>query len=227
MNEPLEINKILVAEDLESISSGIEKNLREISVAAISHARYCDDAWLKLKKAELDNEPFNLLVTDLSFRQDHREVMLKSGEELIRALRKDGISCKIIVFSIEDKPLKVQALFNKFGIDAYILKGREDSREFHKALKSIKSGESYISEEIKEKIRSKRNMTQVEEIDLQIIKHLCEGKTQEEISLFFQQKDIRPNSVSTIEKRLKNLREDFSVKTNIELVLVFKELGLV
>jgi len=94
-------------------------------------------------------------------------------------------------------------------------------------LNSIRLGENYISEEIKEKIHSKRNMAQVEEIDLLIIKHLCEGKTQEEISVTFQQKDIRPNSVSTIEKRLKNLKEDFSAKTNIELVLIFKEMGII
>lgn len=226
MIEPIKFNKILVAEDLESISSGIEKNLREISDAQIIHARYCDDAWLKLKKAELDNEPFDVLITDLSFRQDHRDVTLKGGEELIQALKKDGISCKIIVFSIEDKPLKIQSLFNQYGIDAYVLKGRKDSKELPKALECIELGENYISEEIKEKIHSQRNMAQVEEIDLLIINQLCEGKTQEEISTYFQQKDIRPSSVSTIEKRLKNLREDFSARTNIELVLIFKELGL-
>lgn len=226
MIEPIKFNKILVAEDLESISSGIEKNLREISDPLIVHARYCDDAWLKLKKAELDNEPFDVLITDLSFRQDHRDVTLKGGEELIQALKKDGISCKIIVFSIEDKPLKIQSLFKQYGIDGYILKGRKDSKELPKALEYIQLGKNYISEEIKEKIHSQRNMAQVEEIDLMIINQLCEGKTQEEISTYFQQKDIRPSSVSTIEKRLKNLREDFSARTNIELVLIFKELGL-
>ncbi|HLV24219.1 MAG TPA: hypothetical protein VKY36_05525 [Moheibacter sp.] len=227
MNPTVEIRKIIITEDVESISAGVEKNLNKISKVSVTHARYCDDAWLKMKKAEFDGEPFDLLITDLSFRQDHRDVTLKGGEDLIQALRNDGIKCKIIVFSIEDKPLKVQNFFNKFGIDAYILKGRSDSREFVKAFKALQSGENYVSEEIKEKIHSKRNMAKVEEIDLLIIRHLCEGKTQDEISFFLQQKDIKPNSVSTIEKRLKSLREDFSARTNIELALIFKELGLV
>ncbi len=226
MTELTHLKKILIAEDLEFIAAGVESALKELS-AQIVHTRYCDDAWLKLKKAQLDNEPFDLLITDLSFKQDHRKVELKSGEELIQTIRKDNIPCKIIVFSIEDRPVKIRSFFDQYGIDAYVLKGRYDNIEISKAISAIGLGETYISEEIKKRIHFKKSIAQVEEIDLLIIRQLCEGFTQDEISLFLQQKNIRPNSVSTIEKRLKNLKEDFSAKTNIELVLIFKEMGLV
>lgn len=226
MTELTHLKKILIAEDLEFIAAGVENALKELS-AQIVHTRYCDDAWLKLKKAQLDNEPFDLLITDLSFKQDHRKVELKSGEELIQTIRKDNIPCKIIVFSIEDRPVKIRSFFDQYGIDAYVLKGRYDNIEISKAISAIGLGETYISEEIKKRIHFKKSIAQVEEIDLLIIRQLCEGFTQDEISLFLQQKNIRPNSVSTIEKRLKNLKEDFSAKTNIELVLIFKEMGLV
>ena len=222
-----EIKKMLVAEDLESISTGIEKSLNDTPGVEIQHARYCDDAWLKLKKAASVNENFDLLITDLSFKNDHRQVKLKNGEELIRAVRQENVPCKIIVFSVEDKPLKAQMLFDDFNIDAYIVKGREDNREIRKAVEEIKSGRKYISESLREKIHFTQNIAQVEEIDLLILRHLCNGKTQEEISREFQNTNIKPNSTSTIEKRLKNLREDFSARTNIELILIFKELGLI
>ncbi|SMC42482.1 helix-turn-helix domain-containing protein [Moheibacter sediminis] len=227
MNKLPKIRKVIIAEDVESISAGIEKALKEFNPQQIVHTRYCDDAWLKLKKAELDNDQFDLLITDLSFKQDHREVKLKGGEELITAVRKDNISCKIIVFSIEDKPVKIQSFFNDYFIDGYVLKSRRDNVELAKAFRSLILGETYMSDEIREKIHSKKNISKVEEIDLLIIRQLCEGMTQDEISQLFQQRDIKPNSISTIEKRLKNLKEDFSAKTNIELVLIFKELGLV
>lgn len=227
MNPLHNLKKILIAEDLESISAGIEKTLKEFSPEQIVHTRYCDDAWLKLKKAKLDDEPFDLLITDLSFKQDHREVELKGGEDLINAVRKDNILCKIIVFSIEDKPLKVQSFFEDYYIDAYVLKSRKDSVELAKAFRSLVLDETYISEEIKNKIHSKKNISKVEEIDLLIIRQLCDGMTQKEISQLFQEKEIKPNSESSIEKRLKNLKVDFHAKTNIELVLMFKELGLV
>lgn len=226
MTESASIKKVLVAEDLEFIAAGIEKALNELP-AQVVHARYCDDAWLKLKRAQLDQEPFDLLITDLSFAPDHRNVELKNGEELIQTLLQDQIPCKIIVFSIEDRPMKVRSLFDRYQIDAYVLKGRYDHLEISKAIRALCLGETYISEEISKKINSKKSIAQVEEIDLQIIRLLCEGKTQDEISHFMHQKDIRPNSISTIEKRLKNLKEDFSAKTNIELVLIFKEMGLV
>lgn len=226
MNELHKIRKVIIAEDVESISAGIEIALKTFQPEQIVHTRYCDDAWLKLKKAELDNEPFDLLITDLSFKKDHREVELKSGEDLIQAVRKDNISSKILVFSIEDKPLKIQSFFEQYEINGYVLKSRRDNVELVKAFRSLILGETYVSEEIKAKIHSKKNLSKVEEIDLLIIRQLCEGMTQDEISQLFQQKDIKPNSTSTIEKRLKNLREEFSAKTNIELVLIFKELGL-
>lgn len=227
MNPLIQLKKVLIAEDLESIGAGIEKTLKTFHPEQILLTRYCDDAWLKLKKAELDGEPFDLLITDLSFKQDHREVELKSGEDLIQAVKKDNISCKIIVFSIEDKPLKVQSFFEDYGIDAYVMKGRKDHVELSKAIRQILLGEKYISDEIRDKIHTKKSISKVEEIDLLIIRLLCDGNTQEEVSRQLAQKNIQPNSRSMIEKRLKIMRDDFGARTNIELVLIFKELGLV
>lgn len=223
---PLNLNKILIAEDLESIAAGIEEVLKKQNVEVV-HTRYCDDAWLKLKKAQLDAAPFDLIISDLSFKPDHRKVIIKNGEDLIRTIRQDNIPGKLIVFSIEDRPLKVRQLFDRYAIDGYVLKGRNDVKDLPKAIGEIAEGHKFISEAIREKIHLQKSLRQVEEMDIQIILHLCNGLTQEEISKLFQEKNIRPSSVSTIEKRLKNLREDFSAKTNIELVLAFKDLGLV
>lgn len=43
--------KVLVAEDLDSISISIVEALKELSIAEIHHVKYCDDALLKIKKA--------------------------------------------------------------------------------------------------------------------------------------------------------------------------------
>ena len=50
-------NKVLVAEDLDSISMTVVQALEELSVSEIHHAKYCDDAFLKVKKALQDNTP--------------------------------------------------------------------------------------------------------------------------------------------------------------------------
>ena len=43
--------KVLVAEDFDSISITVGQALGELSVSEIHHAKYCDDAILKIKKA--------------------------------------------------------------------------------------------------------------------------------------------------------------------------------
>lgn len=223
----IELKKILISEDIDSISTGIENTLRNFLSAEFVHTRYCDDALLKLKKAEFDKEPFDLLITDLSFQLDYREVKLNSGEDLIKAIRDADLTTKIIVFSVEDKPMRVEAFFQKFDIDAYVQKGRNDTQELTKAIQAVQNGGKYVTEEVNQRIKQNKDISTIDLYDVNLVKYLCEGKTQDEISSLLIHQNIKPNSVSTIEKRLKLLRENFSAHTNIELAIIFKDLGLV
>ena len=101
-------HKVLIAEDLDSISTTVIQALEELSIIEIHHAKYCDEALLKIKKAIRDNQPYDLLISDLSFKKDHREVKLLSGEELIDAVKKIQPTIKTIVFSIEDKSYRIK-----------------------------------------------------------------------------------------------------------------------
>ena len=58
--------KILIAEDLDSISLAVQHVLNELQLNLYMHDKYCEGAYLKIKKALVDNEPFDLLITDLS-----------------------------------------------------------------------------------------------------------------------------------------------------------------
>ena len=71
--------KVIVAEDQDDINNGVVASLKELGVSDIQHVQYCDDAYLKIKRAALDQKPFELLITDLSFTADHREQKLSSG----------------------------------------------------------------------------------------------------------------------------------------------------
>ncbi|HOD09820.1 MAG TPA: response regulator, partial [Flavobacterium sp.] len=79
--------KVLIAEDFDSINIAVKQTLENLGVQEIDYAKYCDDAILKLKKALQDNQPFDLLISDLSFVEDYREVTIASGEELIQAIK--------------------------------------------------------------------------------------------------------------------------------------------
>lgn len=78
--------KVIVSDDLVSINLGMLTILDTLKVKQVISVQYCDDAYLRIKRAAHDKEPFELLITDLSFKKDHRAQKFQSGEALIEAL---------------------------------------------------------------------------------------------------------------------------------------------
>ena len=117
--------KILIAEDLKGINEGIFSFLNDnLQIEKLEVVQYCDEAYLKYKKAILDEEPYDLLITDLSFVDDHREEKLTSGDELATKIRETDSNLKIIVYSVEKKFSKIKKLINHVGLNGYVSKGR-------------------------------------------------------------------------------------------------------
>ncbi|TMM28667.1 response regulator transcription factor [Polaribacter aestuariivivens] len=219
--------KVLIAEDFDIINSGLKATLEKMQIPEISHIPYCDEAFLKLKKAKLEGNPFDLLITDLSFVEDHHKQDITSGEALIENVRKEFPTLKIIVFSVEDKPFRIQHLYNNLKIDAYVWKNRNGQKELEKAILQIyKSKSFYISEDLREAIHPKKAI-EITEYDIHIIEHLSKGILQDNLPELFVKKQIKPSSKSSIEKRLKFLKEHFNAKNPTHLVAIAKDFGLV
>jgi two-component system capsular synthesis response regulator RcsB len=220
-------HKVLIAEDLDSISIAVVQALEEISILEIHHAKYCDDAFLKIKKALHDNQPYDLLISDLSFKPDHRENKLNSGEELIEAVKKVQPNIKTVVFSIEDKSFRIKSLFNNLGINAYVSKGRDSIPELKKSIQHIYNNEEIkLSAEISHALRDK-SLFEIESYDISLLKSLSKGLTLEDISSEFKDSGIIPNGSSSLEKRISKLKIYFKASNNVHLIAITKDLGLV
>jgi len=220
-------NKVLVAEDLDSISITVEQALAELSVPEIHHAKYCDDAFLKVKKALFDEEPYDLLISDLSFKADHRETQLTSGDELIAAIKKIQPTIKTVVFSIEDKSFRIKSLFNDLGINAFVAKGRNSIPELKKAILGVFENNSKIlSQELAHTLRDK-SLIEIENYDILLLKSLSKGLTLDEIAVDFKNTGVIPNGSSSIEKRINKLKIFFKANNNVHLIAIAKDLGLV
>jgi len=219
--------KVLVAEDLDSISMTVVQALEELSVVEINHAKYCDDAFLKIKKALHDKKPYDLLISDLSFKQDHRENRLSTGEELIDAVKKIQPDIKTIVFSIEDKSFRIKSLFNNSGINAYVSKGRNSIPQLKNAVQNIFDNDGkIISPELSHLLRDK-SILEIEAYDISLLKLLSKGLILDEIATEFKNYDITPNGSSSIEKRINKLKIYFKASNNVHLIAITKDLGLV
>jgi len=210
-------DKILVAEDFQDTKSGIVDMLRnELDIPLIQEELYCDHAFNRLKVALSQEEPFGLLITDLSFKKDHVEQRLQSGLELIRAAREIQPDLKIIVNSMEDNPTVVNSLFKEQNINGYVCKGRQGLSELVKAIQEVNHNRTYVSPQVNLNVLD--NVIELDEFDIMILQDLADGFTKKEISERLKGKGITPNSESTIDKRISKLFDEFEVKNATQLL---------
>ncbi|TXF78998.1 response regulator transcription factor [Chryseobacterium sp.] len=216
--------KIITAEDHEIENLGLINTLRGLQIQDYEFVSYCDEAYNKIKQGVAENNPYELLITDLGFVADHRNQVINTGQELIRAVRLLQPHLKIIVFSIEKKPMIIDDLFKNFDVNGFVSKGRNDGKELATVIKKVFAGETVIPQEIVSAIRN--NSQAVTDYDIYLLKRLSQGWRQKEIEIDFKEKQIKPDSQSAIEKRLNELRETLDAKNNIEMIVMCKDLGI-
>jgi len=219
--------KVIIAEDLDAISLGIEQVLKDLDIVDFQHSKYCDEAFLKIRSAIHQNEPYDLLISDLSFKTNHREVKITSGDELVQKVRELQPDIKIIAYSVEDKNYRIKSLFDNAEIDAFVLKGLNSIEELKKAIHiTSTSDQKFISPEVASALQEKNNF-EIDDLDIQILKHLSSGTPQDEIIQIFKDLGIKPNSKSAMEKRLSKLKDFFKANNTVQLVFIAKDMGII
>ncbi|MCA0958301.1 response regulator [Muricauda ruestringensis] len=219
--------KVLIAEDHGLTGSGLRESLAALSIPEITVAHYCDDALLKIKAALQQGRPYEVLITDLSFKADYKNRNLVSGEELIAEVKKIQPDIKIVVYSVENRIGKIKTLYDNFGIDAFVGKERRDINEIAKAVSQVFEGKTYFSESLKHALRSSENQLELDEYDILLLKLLTKGLKQEEIAQYFQEKNYPASSLRSIQDRLGKLKTIFGAKTPVHLVAQAMERGFI
>ncbi len=219
--------KVIVAEDFDSINLGIAQVLKELDITDFQYSKYCDEAFLKIRKAIQDNEPYDLLISDLSFKADFRESKIACGDDLVKLVRELQPNIKIIVYSVEDKSYRIRSLFENSDIDGFVLKGRNSIDELKKAINlTTNSSQKYISPEIASILQDKNNF-EIDDFDILILKHLSLGTSQDAIIHLLKEEGVKPNSKSAMEKRLGKLKDFFKANNATHLVSIAKDMGII
>ena len=94
--------KILIAEDHESANLSVQKTLEDYPASATDFVYYCDDALDRIEKSIQLKNPYELLITDLSFEEDQNVQRIKSGFDYLAKSVAPGLA--VIVFSAEKEP---------------------------------------------------------------------------------------------------------------------------
>ena len=200
--------------------------MQELGVQNIVYSSYCDDALLKIKKASLDTAPFDLIICDLSFLSDHRERIITSGQELIKKVKAAYPEIKTIIFSVEEHPSIIRELWQEIEVDAYVCKDRRGLAELYKALQAVWDQKRYLPQSLYMLLKQS-NTVVLTEYDEQLLHLLSQGYNQNNIEQYFKTQGVSPASRSSIEKRLKDLREEFEASTNVHLIAILKDYRLI
>lgn len=219
------ITKVLIAEDHESANISVRRTLEELAIINTAYAYYCDDALNKIVQAVKANSSFDLLITDLYFEPDNYKQVLSGGMDLITAARKVQPELKILVFSAENRPATIDQLYNKFDVDGFVRKARNDARELREAINEIAQHRRYFSRNIRQQID--KNAHSFSEFDTTIVSLLAQGMLQKEIPAYLRRNGIKPSGLSSIEKRLNQMKDTFGFTKNEQLVAYFKDLGAI
>jgi len=218
--------KVLVVDDVDIINIGTMSMLKSLAITHIDHAIYCDEAYLKLKTAAKGNNPYDLLISDLSFVPDHRKANITSGQELIHKVRKELPEVKIIAFTVEDDVQTIKSLWSSGIVDGYVCKGRSGSSDLLNAINSSYTKQRFISSHLETTLK-KPNTVIISPYDEKLLTLLANGKTQDQIREQFIAEKISPSSKSAIEKRLKDLKVNFNAQTTIHLITILRDFGLI
>ena len=217
--------KVLVADDLECINQGVVSVLNSLDIQNIAQVAYCDDAFLQIERAEMDGQPFDLLITDLSFVADHRSQKYPSGESLIKTVKARHPHLKVIAYTVEDSPQKVRSLILDCKANAYVCKGRHGLKQLTQAIGEVYEGKRYLSPQIANAVQGKQAI-EISDYDIEILKLLSHGHSQKEISEEFTAINLSPSSLSSIEKKIGRLCDHFKARNATQLVAITKDLGL-
>ncbi|AZA78500.1 DNA-binding response regulator [Chryseobacterium sp. G0186] len=218
--------KILIAEDHESSSISVQKTLEDLNILNVDYVYYCDDALAKVQKSIREKDHYDLLITDLEYEEDHRKQNIKDGRQLIRAIKELHPSLKTIVFSAEHRSGVIDSLFKEYGVNGFVRKARNDSKELKKAIASVYDNKNYLSLDLKQDVK-KLNSYEFTEYDIILVSLLSQGVLQKNIPTYLQNNNIKPNSLSSVEKKLNNLKEELQITNNEQLVAFCKDLGLI
>lgn len=220
------IKKILIAEDHESANISLQKTLEELGIADVDYVYYCDDGLQRIRNAKEYTQPYDLLVTDLYFEDDGRVQELAGGVELIKAARAIQPELKVLVFSGESKASVIEALFDEHEIDGFVRKARNDSKELKSAINQIAANQRYFPRHLAQLVK-KKNAYEFTPFDITIVSLLADGMRQKDIPAYLQLHNIRPSGLSSVEKRLNQIKDALGFTKNEQLVAYCKDMGII
>lgn len=218
--------KILIAEDHDTENFAVQVTLRDLGVVDPDYVYYCDHALAWIKNAIRAGEPYDLLITDINFKDDGFTQEIKDGLSLIKAIKSAQPDIKVVVMTVQEMTPAIHEMFKANQIDGYVLKARRGREHLKEALQMVYQGRIYQSADNKKTIHN-QNSFEFSQLDLQIVNLLYQGIPQYRMPEILKQLGAKASSLSTIEKRLNLMKESLGFTNNGQLIAHCRDAELI
>lgn len=219
-------NNVLIAENYVNSQVSAQDIVSELSISKVDHVCYCDDAFSKVQKALSKGDTYDLLITDLNFEDNHYLQQFRSGEDLIEVVKEVQPDIKVIVFSTDIKSSVIGRLFKERRIDAYVRKSKYETGDLKRAITALSKNEKYLAIDLKKSVR-RVNSYEFSDYDIVLISLLAQGMLVKHIPFYLKNNNIKPCGLSSVEKRINQLRGILKVISNEQLVDFCKKSRLI
>ena len=214
-----QVINILMVDDHPIIIEGYQNTLMatkyDHQTLIIDTANDCDTADLLMRKAARE-KPYDVLFFDIRIPPS-RDGLLTSGEDLAKLAKQLMPKAKIIILTMFNESYRIHNIIKNISPDGFLIKSDLTSSELAEAFQHILVSPPYYSSTVNQFLNKFIvNDIQIDEVNRKILHLLSQGiKTRslpEHIDL----------SISSIEKRKKQLKELFSIDDGKDETLIME-----
>jgi DNA-binding NarL/FixJ family response regulator len=212
-----QVINILMVDDHPIIIEGYQNTLmatkNDDQTLIIDTANDCDSADMLMRKAARE-KPYDVLFFDISLPASS-DGALTSGEDLAKLSKQLMPQAKVVILTMFNESYRIHNIIKNISPDGFLIKSDLTSSELAEAFQHILVSPPYYSSTVNQFLNKLvANEIQIDETNRKILHLLSRGiKTRsltEHIDL----------SMSSIEKRKKQLKELFSVEDGKDETLI-------
>lgn|SRR5690606_14034059 len=218
--------KVLIAEDHDTENFAVQITLRDLGVVDADYVYYCDHALTWIKNAIRAGQPYDLLITDINFKDDGSAQEIKDGLSLVKVVKSVQPDIKVVVMTVQEITPVAHEMLKAKQIDGYVLKARRGREHLKEALQMVYQGRTYQSGGNRKAVPD-QNSYEFSQLDLQIVNLLYQGIPQYRMPEILKQMGAKASSLSTIEKRLNLMKESLGFNNNGQLVAHCRDAELI
>lgn len=187
---------------------------------SIAEALNCDQAVEKMKAFKESNR-LDLVILDINLPPSKEHGVI-NGETLGVLIKQRFPDCKLLVCTSHNDNLRLNSILKTLNPEAFLIKSDITFIDLISAITKLLKNSSYYSKTILNLMRKKLSQDLVlDELDVKILYEISNGARMKELE------ELVPLSKASIEKRKKNLKNLFGIKSNSdrELILTAKNKG--